>query len=43
MLDLKRLNINVGYSDFEGIDVPIAAAALGAKVIEKHLHLINLF
>lgn len=29
--------VNVGYSDHtEGIEVPIAAAALGAKVIEKH-------
>lgn len=34
------LNKQVGYSDHtEGIEVPIAAAALGAKIIEKHFTL----
>ena len=33
----KRFNVEVGYSDHSsGIQVPIIAAALGAKVIEKH-------
>lgn len=33
----ERFNINVGYSDHTpGIEVAIAAAALGASVIEKH-------
>lgn len=33
----KAFNINVGYSDHTiGIEVPIAAVAMGAKVIEKH-------
>jgi sialic acid synthase SpsE len=39
MLNIKNLlNLkNVGYSDHTlGIEVPIAAVALGAKVIEKH-------
>ena len=34
----KTFNVNVGYSDHsEGIEAPIAAAALGATMIEKHL------
>lgn len=38
----QKLNINVGYSDHTlGLDVPIAAVALGAKIIEKHITLDN--
>jgi len=41
MLSMARdLNVSVGYSDHSlGIDAPLAATALGASVIEKHLTL----
>lgn len=33
----KEFNVNIGYSDHTlGIEVPISAVAMGAKVIEKH-------
>jgi N,N'-diacetyllegionaminate synthase len=36
----NQLGVNIGYSDHTlGIEVPIAAVALGAKLIEKHFTL----
>ena len=36
----KKFNITVGFSDHTiGIDIPIAAASLGADIIEKHFTL----
>jgi N,N'-diacetyllegionaminate synthase len=41
MLSIKdTFNVEIGYSDHTlGIEVPIAAVALGAKIIEKHFTL----
>jgi N,N'-diacetyllegionaminate synthase len=36
----EEFGVNVGYSDHtQGIEVPLAAVALGAKIIEKHFTL----
>ena len=44
MLTIKKeFKIDVGYSDHtEGIEAAITSAALGAKIIEKHVNLDNL-
>ena len=35
----SKLNVDIGYSDHTlGIEVPIGAVTMGAKIIEKHLH-----
>ena len=41
MLDIKeKFNVGIGYSDHTmGIEVPIAATAMGAEIIEKHFTL----
>ena len=41
MLQIKDyFNVDVGYSDHTlGLEVPISAVSLGAKVIEKHFTL----
>lgn len=36
----EKLSVRIGYSDHtQGIEVPVAAVALGAKIIEKHFTL----